>query len=197
MSTESVWLIRDGRNGLWRWGRGRLLYLSLYCHHQNDSCIKMGSDESHFNVPLIVRDKVTRQCPETTTFEEKGEPKRIRTEVPRLTSLTPYHLAKPADFLFWRLRPYLWFWWFPLKGCDNSVGRASAWKVGSNILLWVQFLVWEEIFFLSKLSVQTLLQCLYSARMQSNVSAAVPTLKIASTGSHTIVWTHALAHRAQ
>ena len=41
----------------------------------------MGSDESHFNVSLIVRDKVTRQCPQTRTFEEKGEPKRIRTEV--------------------------------------------------------------------------------------------------------------------
>ena len=40
------------------------------------SCIKMGSDESHFNVLLIVKDKVTRQCPQTTTFEEKGEPKR-------------------------------------------------------------------------------------------------------------------------
>ena len=26
------------------------LYLSLHCHHQNDSCIKMGSDESNFNV---------------------------------------------------------------------------------------------------------------------------------------------------
>ena len=50
-------------------------YHSLHCHHQNDSCIKMGSDESHFNVSLIVRDKVTRQCPQTTTFEEKGEPK--------------------------------------------------------------------------------------------------------------------------
>ena len=37
---------------------------------------------SHFNVSLIVRDKITRQCPQTTTFEEKGEPKRIRTEVP-------------------------------------------------------------------------------------------------------------------
>ena len=37
---------------------------------------------------LIVRDKITRQCPQTTTFEEKGEPKRIRTEVPLLTSLT-------------------------------------------------------------------------------------------------------------
>ena len=46
------------------------------------------SDECHFNVSLTVRDKVTRQCPWTTTFEEKREPKRIRTEVPPLTSLT-------------------------------------------------------------------------------------------------------------
>ena len=30
------------------------------------------------------------------TSEEKGEPKRIRTEVLLLTSLTPYHQAKPA-----------------------------------------------------------------------------------------------------
>ena len=36
------------------------IYLSLHCHHQNDFCIKMGSDESYFNVSLIVRDKVTR-----------------------------------------------------------------------------------------------------------------------------------------
>ena len=43
-------------------GTGKLLYLSLHCHHQNDSCIKMGSDGSHFNVSLIVKDKVTRQC---------------------------------------------------------------------------------------------------------------------------------------
>ena len=51
------------------------MYLSLHCHHQNDSCIKMGSDESHFNVLLTVRDKVTRQCPQTTpVLEVKGEP---------------------------------------------------------------------------------------------------------------------------
>ena len=49
-----------------------------------------GSDESHFNISLIVRDKVTRPCPQTTTFEEKGEPKRHRTEVLPLTSLLPY-----------------------------------------------------------------------------------------------------------
>ena len=87
-------LIRDGEKwggggGVWRWGEREIIYLSLHCHHQNDSCIKMGSDESHINVSLIVRDKVTRQWPET--FEEKGEPKRTRTEVLRLTSLTPYH----------------------------------------------------------------------------------------------------------
>ena len=42
-----------------------------YCHHQNDFCIKMSSDESHFNVFIIVRDKLARQCPQTTTYEEK------------------------------------------------------------------------------------------------------------------------------
>ena len=31
-------------------GRGEIIYLSLHCHHQNDLCIKVGSDESHFNV---------------------------------------------------------------------------------------------------------------------------------------------------
>ena len=62
----------------------------IHCHHQNDSCIKMGSDESHFNVALTVKAKVTRQCPQTTSFEETGELKWIRTDVPLLTSLTPY-----------------------------------------------------------------------------------------------------------
>ena len=51
----------------------QIIYLSLHCHHQNDSCINMGSDESHMNVSLIVRDKVTRQCPQTTTFLKRRE----------------------------------------------------------------------------------------------------------------------------
>ena len=92
-STETIRLIRDGEKegeGVWRWGERYSIHQSLHCHHQNDSCIKMSSDESHFNVSLIVRDKVTRQCPQTTTFDEKGEPKRIRTEVPLLTNLSPY-----------------------------------------------------------------------------------------------------------
>ena len=31
-------------------GGGEIIYLSLHCHHQNDLCIKVCSDESHFNV---------------------------------------------------------------------------------------------------------------------------------------------------
>ena len=107
---------------------GVCIYLSLHCQHQNDSCIKMGSvvshfnvsvivevgeggdyipiatlspperlmhakmgsDVSHFNVSLIVRDKVTRLTADHNFLKRKGEPKRIRTEVPLLTSLTPY-----------------------------------------------------------------------------------------------------------
>ena len=36
----------------------------------------MGSDESHFNMLLIVKDKL-----QPFFFKEKGEPKRIRAEV--------------------------------------------------------------------------------------------------------------------
>ena len=89
---ETIRLIRDGEKGGggMEVGKKEIIYLSLHGHHKNDSCIKMGSDESHFNVSLIVRDKVIRQCPQTTTFEEKGEPNRNRTEVLLLTSLTSY-----------------------------------------------------------------------------------------------------------
>ena len=54
-------------------GRG-ILYLSLPCHHQNGSCIKMGSNQSHFYVMFIVRNKFTKlQYPQTTTFLKRKE----------------------------------------------------------------------------------------------------------------------------
>ena len=61
-------LVRDGvrgGEGYGGGGRGRL-YTYRYTVTTTMTCIKMGSDESHFNVSLIVRDKVTRQCPEPT-----------------------------------------------------------------------------------------------------------------------------------
>ena len=41
-----------GGGGVMEVGEREIIYLSLHCHHQNDSCIKMGSDESHFNVSV-------------------------------------------------------------------------------------------------------------------------------------------------
>ena len=84
-----------GGRGYGGGGRGRV-YTYHYTVTTRMTGIKMGSDESHFNVSLIVRDKVIRPCPQTKTFEEKGELKRHQTEVLPLTSLLPYHWAKPA-----------------------------------------------------------------------------------------------------
>ena len=75
-----------------------IIYLSLHCHHQNDSCIKMGSDESHFNVS-VGSDGQSHKTVSTNHnfFEEKGEPKRYRTEVLPLTSLTPWPLGQTGS----------------------------------------------------------------------------------------------------
>ena len=60
--------------------------------HQNDSCIKMGSDESHFNAS-VGSDGQSHRTVSTNhnLFEEKGQPKWYRTEDLPLTSLTSYH----------------------------------------------------------------------------------------------------------
>ena len=54
-------------------GEREIIYLSLHCLHQNDSCIKMGSDESHLMFQWEMMDKVTGQCPQTTTFLKRKE----------------------------------------------------------------------------------------------------------------------------
>ena len=70
-------------------GEREIIYPSLQCHHQNYFCIKMGSDESHFNVS-IGSDGQSHKTVSTNhnLFEEKGEPKWYRTKVHPLTSLT-------------------------------------------------------------------------------------------------------------
>ena len=70
-------------------GKREIIYPSLLCHHQNDSCIKMGSDESLFNVS-VGSDGQSHRTVSTNhnLFEQKGEPKkRYRTEVLPLTIL--------------------------------------------------------------------------------------------------------------
>ena len=72
-------------------GKKEIIYLLLYCYHQNDFCIKMGSDGSHFNVS-VGSDGQSHKTVSTNHnhFEEKEEPKQYRTKVLPLTSLTPY-----------------------------------------------------------------------------------------------------------
>ena len=72
-------LIRDGEVG----GSGIFTSntYSLQLSQPEWLCMKVGSCVSYFNVWVICVGKVTRQCPQTTIFEEKGEPKRIE---PRL-----------------------------------------------------------------------------------------------------------------
>ena len=97
MSAETIRLIRDREKGTGReyggGGRGRLY---TYCYTVTTRMTPALRWAMMMTISLIVRDKVTRQCPQTTTFEEKGEPKWNRTEVLLLPSLTTYHCAKLA-----------------------------------------------------------------------------------------------------
>ena len=45
------------RGGGYGGGKKKIICLSLHWHHQNDSCTKMGSDESQFNISSIVKEK--------------------------------------------------------------------------------------------------------------------------------------------
>ena len=88
-------LIRDGEKGgggMEVGGEGDYIPIAIHSHHQNDSCIKVGSDESHFNVSVGISDGQSHRTVSTNhnLFEEKREPKRYRTEVLQLTSQTPY-----------------------------------------------------------------------------------------------------------
>ena len=80
MFTETTRLIRDremGWKGVQRWEKREIIYPSLHCHHQNDSCIKMGSDESHFNVSVGSDGQSHKTVSKNLNlFKEKGELKQ-------------------------------------------------------------------------------------------------------------------------
>ena len=89
---RNIRLNRDREKGGSEYGGGgkrESIYLSPHCHQQNDFCIKMGSDENHFNVS-VGSDGQSHKTVNHNLSEEKGEPKRYRTEGLSLTSLTPY-----------------------------------------------------------------------------------------------------------
>ena len=67
-------------------------YIPIATLSPPDFCIKKVSGESHFNVSVGSDGQSHKTVSaDHNLFEEKGEPKRYRTEVLVLTSLTPYH----------------------------------------------------------------------------------------------------------
>ena len=112
MSTETGRLIRDGEKG-GGGGRGyggggggggkrEIIHLSLYCHHQNDSCITMGSDESHFNVS-VGSDGQSHKIVSTNhkLFEDEKESRSgIEPRSIPLTTARPNRLTHISGFSF-------------------------------------------------------------------------------------------------
>ena len=70
---------------MWRWGKRESIYTYRYTVTTRMTCIKMDSDDSHFNVSSIVRDKITRQCPQTKVFWRER-----RAEVDSNQGSSPY-----------------------------------------------------------------------------------------------------------
>ena len=56
LSLETYWR----EPGFQELGKRETISNAVLCHHRDYSCIKEGSDESHFNVSFTVRDKVKR-----------------------------------------------------------------------------------------------------------------------------------------
>ena len=105
---------------------GEIIYLSLHCHHQNDSCIKMGIVESRFNASLIVRDKDTRQCPQTTIFLKRKEsrsgiePRSFCLMAKRLTARSNQLTQSCLSMQYFYTHP------IPVHGHNNDDGNVSS-----------------------------------------------------------------------
>ena len=94
-------LIRDGgKGGMEVGGRGRLYTYHYTVTTRMIPALRWAVMRAILMSHVIVRDKVTRQCPQTTTFEEKGELKQIWTKVPLLTrghTARPNRLSKKTE----------------------------------------------------------------------------------------------------
>ena len=62
-----------GGGGGYGGGKRESIYLTLHCHRQNNFCIKMGSDESHFNVSVGSDGQSHKTVSKTTTFLKRKE----------------------------------------------------------------------------------------------------------------------------
>ena len=77
MSTETIRLIRDrekGGEGVWRWGQRESIYTYRYTvATRKIPALRWAAMRAILMFQKEVMDKVTRQCPQTTTFLKRKE----------------------------------------------------------------------------------------------------------------------------
>ena len=81
-STETTRIIRDGEKGGRGYGgggRGRLYTYRYTVTTRMTSALRWAAMKAILMLHSLWGTKSLRQCPQTTTFQEKGEEKRIRT----------------------------------------------------------------------------------------------------------------------
>ena len=91
IDTETVRLIRDGEKGTEVVGRGRLYTYRYTVTIRMTSALRWAAMRAILMFHNCEGQSHKTVSAQTSTFEEKGKPKQIRTEVLLLTSLTPYH----------------------------------------------------------------------------------------------------------
>ena len=94
MSTETIRLIRDGEKGVRECGgggRGRI-YILIATLSPPEWLLHSDGQWS-FNVSLIVRDKITRQCPQPQPLWRERTAAAESSWDPSADSLTPYRWA--------------------------------------------------------------------------------------------------------
>ena len=107
------------------------LYLTLHCHHQNDFCIKMGSDDRRFYVLLTVRCKVTRQCPQIrSSFRRES---RAETESNRGPSAYQPNAFPLGHHIFMHMACHVGRLSFELQSGAEILSDITSWLTGREI----------------------------------------------------------------
>ena len=95
-------------------GEREIIYLSLHCHHRNDSCIKMGSEETVNYWPLV------GLCQSLAI----SRPSVSRWPLVGLPSIIDHQLAFRQSLAISRPSANHW----PLVGLPSIIGRQSAFR---------------------------------------------------------------------
>ena len=88
-------------------GEREIICLSLHCHHQNDSCIKMGRDESHFNVSVGSDGQSHKTVHKPQPFWRERRTEAVSNRSPSAYQPNALPLARWRPWHFYSMMSYL------------------------------------------------------------------------------------------